>query len=287
MTSREVKQIAYSLGAELCGIAGLDRFSGAPEGYHPRDVWPGCQSVISFACRFPAAVVACGSAAAYTRVRNSITAKMDAIALDLCIELEKRGVKCVPVPTNESQWDEKTDRWRSIVSQKHAAQAAGLGTIRSATPAFQGHPRRHSPSTPAGPAPLRLKRGLDRSPHIFRNCRRPALSPGPPPAICGRRGKESLLVIREVTGPLTVHDGGEDVLIAERDYAWVQIALEELPFWLTAMYDDRGRLIQIYFDITAGNRFDDPDDPTFVDMYLDIVVNSRGELFVQAKRLVR
>ena len=96
----------------------------------------------------------------------------------------------------------------------------------------------------------------------------------------GLRGKESLLVIREVTGPLTVHDGGEDVLIADTDYAWVQIALEGLPFWLTAMYDDRGRLIQIYFDITAGSRFDDPENPTFVDMYLDIVVNSRGELFV-------
>lgn len=129
MTSREIKQIVYSLGAELCGIAGLDRFSGAPEGYHPRDVWPGCQSVISFACRFPAAAAACGSAAAYTRVRNSITAKMDAIALDLCIEMEKRGVQCVPIPANESQWDERTGRWRSIVSQKHAAQAAGLGDI--------------------------------------------------------------------------------------------------------------------------------------------------------------
>ncbi len=96
----------------------------------------------------------------------------------------------------------------------------------------------------------------------------------------GRRGKESLLVIREVTGPLFVHDAGEDVLIAEKDYAWVQIALEGLPFWLTAMYDNSGRLIQIYFDITAGNCFDDPENPTFADMYLDIVVNSRGELFV-------
>lgn len=96
----------------------------------------------------------------------------------------------------------------------------------------------------------------------------------------GIRGKESLLVIREVTGPLVVHDGGEDVLIAEKDYAWVQIALEGLPFWLTAMYDARGRLIQIYFDITGGNRFDDPENPTFEDMYLDIVVSSHGELFV-------
>lgn len=96
----------------------------------------------------------------------------------------------------------------------------------------------------------------------------------------GIRGKESLLVIREVTGPLVVYDAGEDVLIAEKDYAWVQIALEGLPFWLTAMYDARGRLIQIYFDITGGNRFDDPENPTFEDMYLDIVVNSRGELYV-------
>ena len=94
------------------------------------------------------------------------------------------------------------------------------------------------------------------------------------------RGKESLLVIREVTGPLTVRDGGEDVLIADTDYAWVQIALEGQPFWLTAMYDAQGRLIQIYFDITNGNRFDDPENPTFEDMYLDIVVNGRGELFI-------
>lgn len=129
MTSREVKEIAYGLGAELCGIAGLDRFASAPEGYHPLDAWPGCRSVISFACRFPAAGASCKNDVIYTRVRNSVTGKMDAIALDLCIELEKQGIACVPIPTNESQWDEKTGRWRSIVSQKHAAQAAGLGTI--------------------------------------------------------------------------------------------------------------------------------------------------------------
>lgn len=49
--------------------------------------------------------------------------------VDLCIELEKRGIVSVPIPTNESIWDGKTNRWRSIISQKHAAQAAGIGTI--------------------------------------------------------------------------------------------------------------------------------------------------------------
>lgn len=127
--SGTVKKLASALGADLCGIAGIGRFDGAPKGYHPCDVMPSCRSVISLACRFPVGTLSCRSAVPYTRVRDSITAKMDAIALDLCIELEKRGALAVPVPTNDSQWDTGTQRWRSIVSQKHAAQAAGLGTI--------------------------------------------------------------------------------------------------------------------------------------------------------------
>ncbi|MBQ7782184.1 MAG: epoxyqueuosine reductase [Lachnospiraceae bacterium] len=127
--SKRVKEIMYTLGADLCGIASVDRFADAPEGYHPRDVLPTCKSVISFGCRFPAGTLKCQSAIPYTRVRNSVTPKMDAIALDFCIEMEKLRITCVPVPTNESEWDTRTKRWRSIISQKHAAQAAGLGTI--------------------------------------------------------------------------------------------------------------------------------------------------------------
>lgn len=126
---KKIKEIMFSLGADLCGIASIDRFADAPAGYHPLDVLPTCKSVISFGCRLPVGTLRCKSDIPYTRVRNSITPKMDAIALDFCIAMEKYQVICVPVPTNESQWDNDTGRWRSIVSQKHAAQAAGLGTI--------------------------------------------------------------------------------------------------------------------------------------------------------------
>ena len=129
MTREEVKKLFLSLGAELCGIAPVDRFGAAPEGFHPWDVYPQCKSVISFACRVPEAALSCKTPVVYTRVRNSLSEKMDGIALDACIALERAGIKAVLIPANESVWDAKTGRNRSVVSQKHAAQAAGLGTI--------------------------------------------------------------------------------------------------------------------------------------------------------------
>ena len=122
ISNHEIKEIVYSLGGDLCGVAGMERFNNAPKGFHPLDVLPSCKSVISFAVRFPVEALKCETPVPYTRIRNSLTPKMDAIALNLCIELEKRGIVSVPIPTNESLWDEETNRWRSIISQKHAAQ---------------------------------------------------------------------------------------------------------------------------------------------------------------------
>ena len=129
MTSQDVKAFMLSHGAALCGVASVERFSGAPRGYHPLDVMPTCRSAISFALPFPVGTLKCVSPAPYTHVRNTITPKMDTLALELCLFLEKHGYAAAPIPTNDRQWDAATGRWRSIVSQKHAAQAAGLGTI--------------------------------------------------------------------------------------------------------------------------------------------------------------
>ncbi len=96
--SRKIKEILFSLGADLCGIASLDRFDDVPRGYHPLDVLPTCKSVVSFGCRFPVGTLICKSDIPYTRVRNSITSKLDAIALDFCIEMEKISNSMYPYP---------------------------------------------------------------------------------------------------------------------------------------------------------------------------------------------
>ena len=98
--------------------------------------------------------------------------------------------------------------------------------------------------------------------------------------IFGSAGRISLISIDEVTGPLTVHYRSRDVLIADAGYSWFQAAVPGACWWLTAMFDAYDRLIQIYFDITGGSRFDDPENPTFEDMYLDIVVSSDGSIEV-------
>ena len=92
LDSKKVKEIMISLGADLCGIASIDRFGDAPEGYHPLDVFPACKSVISFGCRFPIGTLLCNSHTPYTQVRNTITPKMDMIALNFCIETGLLGL---------------------------------------------------------------------------------------------------------------------------------------------------------------------------------------------------
>ena len=42
LDSKSIKEMAFALGADLCGIASIDRFDNAPKGYHPLDVLPTC-----------------------------------------------------------------------------------------------------------------------------------------------------------------------------------------------------------------------------------------------------
>lgn len=46
MNAKEIKELAYRCGADLCGIASLDRFEGAPPQMDPRFIMPEAKSMI-------------------------------------------------------------------------------------------------------------------------------------------------------------------------------------------------------------------------------------------------
>jgi epoxyqueuosine reductase len=48
---QQIKDRAKTIGMDLCGIAPVSRFEGAPKGTHPTDFLPGCKSVVSIGVR--------------------------------------------------------------------------------------------------------------------------------------------------------------------------------------------------------------------------------------------
>ncbi len=51
--SIEIKNYAKNIGADLTGIASIDRFKNAPKGHHPKDILESCKSVIVCAKKMP------------------------------------------------------------------------------------------------------------------------------------------------------------------------------------------------------------------------------------------
>lgn len=90
-------------------------------------------------------------------------------------------------------------------------------------------------------------------------------------------GRACLLTIHALEAPLWVKDSPlGDVKIADRGFRWLQLAPEGKHWWLTVMFDERGALIQSYFDITKYNDLSDPDNAFFLDLFLDVCIPPDG-----------
>jgi len=102
MDSATVKDVVRNLGADLCGVAPATRFKDAPEGFCPTDVYGDCRSVIVFAKKLPAESLFANSCVPYTCVNNVMTQEVDRLGVLVSLELERRGVKSVPIPSDDS-----------------------------------------------------------------------------------------------------------------------------------------------------------------------------------------
>jgi epoxyqueuosine reductase len=129
-TSVKIKEMTRSYGADLCGIAPVERFANAPNGFHPFDIYSGTKSVIVIAVREAESPFYSRSAVPYTFATEMALQKVFMIAFQMVCKLEERGIIAVPIPTEPYEyWDAEKMTGKGILSLKHAGYLAGLGVI--------------------------------------------------------------------------------------------------------------------------------------------------------------
>jgi epoxyqueuosine reductase len=131
MNRETIKEFVIVQGANVCGIAPVERFHDAPKGFHPSELLSNARSVIIFGKQFPAGTFRSGNHAPYTMARNQLIQFNDTLALDLSFKIEEEGFIALPIPSSEpyEYWDPTRRHGRGILSLKHAAELAGLGRI--------------------------------------------------------------------------------------------------------------------------------------------------------------
>jgi len=122
-----IEALCKQHGADLIGIAPVERFTEAPEGFSPSDVLSSCKSVIILLCEFPKDAIE-KSTREYTDIRNNMVEKMDHMAENISQIIRENGEEAIPIPSvSGCKWN--NGRARAAISLKHAAVLAGLGKI--------------------------------------------------------------------------------------------------------------------------------------------------------------
>jgi epoxyqueuosine reductase QueG len=132
----EIKELVLNLGADVCGIANIDRFSEAPAGFNPRDIFPYCKSVIVFGIALPKGLTMVESKLIYGYFNYGTCPEVDWVAFRAAKEIERLyNGYAVPLPSDGpyEYWYAEKLEGRGLISMKHAAVLAGLGTLGKST----------------------------------------------------------------------------------------------------------------------------------------------------------
>lgn len=128
----QIREIVLSSGADVCGIANVESFSNAPKGFHPSDIFADCKSVIVFGLSLPKGLAKIDPKLIYAHFNSFNCSQVDLIATKSAKQIEKCfGGNAVPLPADDpyDSWDSEKMEGHGLLSVKHAAVAAGLGTL--------------------------------------------------------------------------------------------------------------------------------------------------------------
>jgi epoxyqueuosine reductase len=132
MISREeLNQILIECGADVFGVASIDKFDNAPERFHPRDIFEQCESVIVIAKKIPPFNILNNNKITRTNIGRIVLLEIDNICFRVSCILDKYGIGTVMIPADDpcGFWDDDRKHGRGILSLKHAAFLAGIGVI--------------------------------------------------------------------------------------------------------------------------------------------------------------
>ena len=119
------------LGADDCGIANVNRFSGVPDGFHPEDIYPDFRSVVVFIKCPSKGLHAVSPRICYLHTADVNVFELDRIACQASIDIEQLGGWSVPLPADSPYdfYDTQTLTGRGLLSMRHAVKPAGLGSL--------------------------------------------------------------------------------------------------------------------------------------------------------------
>ncbi len=126
-----IKRPVMHLESADCGIANVNRFSGAPDGFHPEDIYLDCRSVIVFIKRLPKGLLAVNTRICYLHATDVNVFELDRIACQASIDIEQLGGWSVPLPVDSPYdfYDTQTLTGRGLLSMQHAVKPAGLWSL--------------------------------------------------------------------------------------------------------------------------------------------------------------
>ena len=127
----KIEKTALSLGADLFGVAPIERFKEAPKGFHPQDIYSPTQSVIVVAISVPSEPLFAESRIPYSHMNSMCIKMVDALTYDLARALEQDNILTVPLPSDDpiEYWEEDRQHAQAVLSMRHAGMLAGLGKL--------------------------------------------------------------------------------------------------------------------------------------------------------------
>lgn len=128
--TKEVKEKIIGMGADLAGVADVERLRGQPKGYSAWDYLPSVKSVIVFAIHFPYSIISAWeeSPFAYQYYGYArINAEIGRISFYAAKFLESKGYQSYPVVPTVFMKHCDYEKLMGEFDHRHAAFVAGLG----------------------------------------------------------------------------------------------------------------------------------------------------------------